>query len=182
MRAASPAHPLPVHQHSLRQGHPQEGIHRRGSFSGLPGIRQREVSRASPKFANEVGGTPLQTCCIGRLPLQRSVWERRRSMSAEENKALVRRWFEGSTREERFEVSEQERGREAAERARAHLARAQSELEAAQRFVEPRGGGDTELALARALANARASVAEAMETVRTTLGEQDARYDDGPLP
>jgi hypothetical protein len=24
-------------------------------------------------------------------------------MSAEENKALVRRWFEGSTREERFE-------------------------------------------------------------------------------
>ena len=43
-------------------------------------------------------------------------------MSAEENKALVRRWFEGSTREERFEVSEQERGREAAERARAHLA------------------------------------------------------------
>jgi hypothetical protein len=44
-------------------------------------------------------------------------------MSAEENKALVRRWFEGSTREERFEVSEQERGREAAERARAHLQR-----------------------------------------------------------
>ena len=40
-------------------------------FLGLPGIRQREVSRASPKFANEVGGTPLQTCCIGRLPLQR---------------------------------------------------------------------------------------------------------------
>ena len=103
-------------------------------------------------------------------------------MFAEENKALVRRWFEGSTREERFEVSEQERGREAAERARAHLARAESELEAAQRFVEPRGGGETELALARALANARASVAEAMETVRTTLGEQDARYDDGPLP
>ncbi len=104
------------------------------------------------------------------------------SMSAEENKALVRRWFEGSTREERFEVSEQERGREAAERARAHLARAESELEAAQRFVEPRGGGETELTLARALANARASVADAMETVRKTLGEQDARDDDGPLP
>jgi hypothetical protein len=88
----------------------------------------------------------------------------------------------GSTKEERFEVSEQERGREEAERARAHLARAQSELEAAQRFVEPRGGGETELALARALANARASIADAMETVRMTLGEQDARYDDGPLP
>ena len=100
-------------------------------------------------------------------------------MSAEENrKALVRRWFEGSTSEERFEVSEQERGREAAERARAHLARAQSELEAAQRFVDPGGGGETELALARALANARASVAEAMETVRMTLGEQDAREDE----
>ena len=75
-------------------------------------------------------------------------------------------------------MSEQERGREAAERARAHLARAESELEAAQRFVDPGGGGETELALARALANARASVAEAMETVRMTLGEQDAREDE----
>jgi hypothetical protein len=75
-------------------------------------------------------------------------------------------------------VSEQELGREAAERARAHLARAESELEAAQRFVDPGGGGETEHALARALANARASVAEAMETVRMTLGEQDAREDE----
>jgi hypothetical protein len=75
-------------------------------------------------------------------------------------------------------VSEQELGRMAAERARAHLARAESELEAAQRFVDPGGGGETELALARALANARASVAEAMETVRMTLGEQDAREDE----
>jgi hypothetical protein len=66
-----------------------------------------------------------------------------------------------------------------AERARAHLARAQSELEAAQRFVD--GGGEAELALARALANARMSVANAMETVRMTLGEQDAREDDGSL-
>ena len=78
-------------------------------------------------------------------------------------------------------MTEQERGREGAERARAHLARAQSELEAAQRFVEPEGGGETDLALARALANARANVAEAMETVRMTLGAQDAREDDGPL-
>jgi hypothetical protein len=88
----------------------------------------------------------------------------------------------GSTKEERFEVSEQERGREAAERARAHLTRAESELEAAQRFVDPGDAGETELALARALTNARASVADAMETVRMTLGEQDAREDDGPLP
>jgi hypothetical protein len=77
-------------------------------------------------------------------------------------------------------VSEQERGRMAAERARAHLARAQSELQAAQRFVDPEGGGETEHALASALANARASVADAMETVRMTLGAQDARDDDGP--
>jgi hypothetical protein len=78
-------------------------------------------------------------------------------------------------------VSEQERGREGAERARAHLARAHSELEAAQRFVEPGGGGETDLALAQALANARANVADAMETVRKTLGAQDAREDEGPL-
>ncbi len=44
-----------------------------------------------------------------------------------------------------------------------------------------RGGGETDLALARALANARANVADAMETVRKTLGAQDAREDDGPL-
>src|SRR5215212_278983 len=78
-------------------------------------------------------------------------------------------------------VSEQERGRMAEERARAHLARAESELEAAQRFVDPGGGGETELALGRAIANARASVADAMETVRMTLGAQDARQGDGPL-
>ena len=78
-------------------------------------------------------------------------------------------------------MSEQERSREGAERARAHLARAHSELEAAQRFVEPGGGGETDLALARALANARANVADAMETVRKTLGAQDAREDDEPL-
>ncbi len=78
-------------------------------------------------------------------------------------------------------MSEQERGRMAAERTRAHLARAQSELEAAQRFVNPGGSGETDLALATTLANARASVADAMERVRRTLGEQDARDDDGPL-
>jgi hypothetical protein len=78
-------------------------------------------------------------------------------------------------------VSEQERGREGAERAQAHLARAESELEAAQQFVDPGGGGETDLVLARAIANARANVADAMETVRMTLGEQDAREDDGPL-
>ena len=87
----------------------------------------------------------------------------------------------GSTTEERFKVSEQERGRMSAERANAHLAKAESELEAAQRFVDPGGGGESELALARAIASARACVADARETVRMTLGAQDARQDDGPL-
>ncbi len=77
-------------------------------------------------------------------------------------------------------MSEQERARMAAERASAHLARAESELEAAQRFVDPGGGGETELALARAIASARACVAAARETVSVTLGAQDARRDDGP--
>jgi hypothetical protein len=58
-------------------------------------------------------------------------------------------------------VSEQERGRMSAERANAHLAKAESELEAAQRFVDPGGGGESELALARAIASARACVADA---------------------
>lgn len=70
-------------------------------------------------------------------------------------------------------MSEEQRSRMAAERARAHLARAESELEAAQRFVDPGGGGETELALARAIASARACVSDARETVKRTLGEQD---------
>ncbi len=81
-------------------------------------------------------------------------------------------------------MSEQERSREGAERARAHLARAKSELEAAQRFVEPGGGGETDLALARALANARANVADAIETVvrrwaRKTYGKTMDRSPSG---
>ena len=78
-------------------------------------------------------------------------------------------------------MAEQERGREGAERAQPHLGSALSELEAAHRFVDHGGGGESEPALARSLANARASVAEAMETVRMTLGAQDARQDEGPL-
>ena len=61
----------------------------------------------------------------------------------------------------------------------AHLARAHSELEAAQRFVEPVDGGETDLALARALANARANVADAMETVRKTPGKTMDRSSSG---
>ena len=60
-----------------------------------------------------------------------------------------------------------------------NLARAHSELEAAQRFVEPVDGGETDLALARALANARANVADAMETVRKTPGKTMDRSSSG---
>jgi hypothetical protein len=121
-----------------------------------------------PTFASSVMDSPAPLAKREGL-----MWERRGPGSVGSS---------GSTREMGFEVSEQERGREGAERARAHLARAESELEAAQRFVDPGGGGEAELALDRALANARASVAYAMETVRMTLGEQGAREDDGPLP
>jgi hypothetical protein len=42
-----------------------------GRVSPTKGYTAEEVSLAYPEFANEVGGTPLQTCCIGRVPLQR---------------------------------------------------------------------------------------------------------------
>lgn len=71
-------------------------------------------------------------------------------------------------------MSEQVQARRmAAEQSGLHLARAESELEAAQRFVDTGGGGETELALARAIASARACVSDAMETVRMTLEELD---------
>jgi hypothetical protein len=54
---------------------------------------------------------------------------------------------------------------------RAHLARAESELEAAQRFLDPRTAEDAEMALVRAVANARTSVADALETIRSMTGE-----------
>jgi hypothetical protein len=57
------------------------------------------------------------------------------------------------------------------ERARAHLARAESELEAAQRFLDPRTDDESEMDLVRAIANARISVGDAMDTVGSILGE-----------
>jgi hypothetical protein len=57
------------------------------------------------------------------------------------------------------------------EKMRAHLARAESELEAAQRFLDPRTAEDAEMALVRAVANARTSVADALETIRSMTGE-----------
>jgi hypothetical protein len=57
------------------------------------------------------------------------------------------------------------------EQARAHLARAHSELEAALRFLEPRTDDEAEMDLLRAVANARTSVGDALETIRARLGE-----------
>jgi hypothetical protein len=58
------------------------------------------------------------------------------------------------------------------EHMRAHLARADSELEAVLRFVDPKTDDEAELDLVRAIANARTSVRDALETIRARLGER----------
>ncbi len=57
------------------------------------------------------------------------------------------------------------------ENMRAHLARADSELEAALRFLDPKSDDEAEIDLVRAVANARTSVGDALETIRVRLGE-----------
>ena len=52
---------------------------------------------------------------------------------------------------------------------RAHLARADSELEAAQRLLDPRTDDEFEMAVVRAVANARTLVGDALETSSTLL-------------
>ena len=65
-----------------------------------------------------------------------------------------------------------EQGRRIAmEHMRAHLARADSELEAAIRFLDPKSEDEVEIDLVRAVANARTSVGDALETIRVRLGE-----------
>jgi hypothetical protein len=59
----------------------------------------------------------------------------------------------------------------AMEQIRVHLARADSELEAAVRFLDPRTDDEDEKDLVRAVANARTSVGDALETIRMRLGE-----------
>jgi hypothetical protein len=61
--------------------------------------------------------------------------------------------------------------RMAMEQMRAHLARADSELEAALRFVDPRTDDEAEIDLVRAIANARTLVRDALETIRARLEE-----------
>ena len=61
----------------------------------------------------------------------------------------------------------------AVERMRTRLARAESELEAAQRFLDPRTGDPAERDVVRAVASARKSVSDALETLRLMVGETD---------
>ncbi len=57
------------------------------------------------------------------------------------------------------------------ERMRAHLARADGELEAALGFLDPKTDDEAEKDLVRAVANARTLVGDALETIRVRLGE-----------
>ena len=61
--------------------------------------------------------------------------------------------------------------RMAVERMRTRLARAENELEAAQRFLDPRTGDPAELDVVMAVANARKSVSDALQTLRSMVGE-----------
>jgi hypothetical protein len=52
------------------------------------------------------------------------------------------------------------------EQARYHLARAESEVEAAQRFLDPSSSDEEEKAVVRAAVNARTCLGDALETLR----------------
>jgi hypothetical protein len=59
----------------------------------------------------------------------------------------------------------------AMENLRARLARADLELDAAMRLLDPKADDEAEIDLVRAIANARTSVGDALETIRAKLGE-----------
>ena len=66
------------------------------------------------------------------------------------------------------------------EQMRAHLARADSELEAAQRLLDPKTEDEFEMDLVRAMANARTLIGDALETIRArfwgrVLGKEQVR-------
>jgi hypothetical protein len=61
------------------------------------------------------------------------------------------------------------RPRTTMERLREHLARADGELEAAQRFLDPGTRDEDEAALVSAIADARTLVGDALETARWRL-------------
>jgi hypothetical protein len=54
---------------------------------------------------------------------------------------------------------------------RTRLARADLELDAAIRLLDPKADDEAEIDLVRAIANARTSVGDALETIRAKLGE-----------
>jgi hypothetical protein len=54
----------------------------------------------------------------------------------------------------------------------AHLARAGREIQSARQFLETPAGEGANLALARALANATASIDDAMDTIQQSLHER----------
>ena len=55
------------------------------------------------------------------------------------------------------------------EQVRHHLARAESELQAARRLLDPKTDNEVEMDLVRAVANARTFVGAALETIRARL-------------
>jgi hypothetical protein len=59
------------------------------------------------------------------------------------------------------------------ERMREHLARADSELEAAQHFLDPETHDEDEMAFVKAIADARTLVEDALETARWRLEETE---------
>jgi hypothetical protein len=59
----------------------------------------------------------------------------------------------------------------AMENLRGRLARADLELDAAIRLLDPKADDEAEIDLVRAIANARTSVGDALETIRAKLGE-----------
>jgi hypothetical protein len=63
---------------------------------------------------------------------------------------------------------------------RTHLARAESELQSAQRFLDVPPEGKTDLVLARSIANARTSINDAMDTIQQRLSERGASQNPGP--
>jgi hypothetical protein len=65
----------------------------------------------------------------------------------------------------------EQRHRMTLERMREHLTRADSELEAAQHFLDPETSNEDEMAFVRAIANARTLVGDALETARWRLEE-----------
>jgi hypothetical protein len=54
---------------------------------------------------------------------------------------------------------------------RTHLVRAESELEATQRFLDPKTGDEIELDVVRDVTNAKLCVSDALETLRLMVGE-----------